>query len=132
MDRNSKLVLAPEAPDFILARHFDAPRTLVWKCWMEPSYLARWFGPRGFTCPVCEIDPHAGGKFRIVIRSADGADYAMFGVFREIVPMERIVKEDDMSEHSEEWKDMVDPGRKGEADRQIRAVTTVSFADEAD
>jgi uncharacterized protein YndB with AHSA1/START domain len=132
MDRNSSVTLPADAPDFILTRFFDAPRALVWKCWVEPSHLARWFGPRGFTCPVCEIDPQVGGKFRIVIRSADGADYAMFGVFREIVPMARIVKEDDMSEHSEEWKDMVDPGRKGDAHRQIRAVTTVSFAEEAD
>jgi uncharacterized protein YndB with AHSA1/START domain len=131
MDRNNDVTLPVGTPDFILTRHFDSPRALVWRCWMEPSYMARWFGPRGFTCPVCEIDPQVGGNFRIVIRADDGTDYAMFGVFREIVPMERIVKEDDMSEHSEEWKDMVDPSRKGDAARQIRALTAVSFADEA-
>jgi uncharacterized protein YndB with AHSA1/START domain len=130
MDRNSNVTLPADAPDFIMTRFFDAPRALVWKCWMEPSHLARWFGPKGFTCPVCEIDPRVGGRIRLVIRAPDGTDYPMSSIFREIVPQERIVKNDDMSEHSEDWKDMVDPDRKGEAGRRIEAVTRVTFADD--
>ena len=97
---------------------------------MEPSHLSQWWGPKGFTCPLCEVDPKVGGEFRMVIRGTDGTDYPMRGRFRELVPNKRIVKEDDVSEHSEEWHDMVDPARKGQGKRKIDMLTTVTFADE--
>jgi len=125
----SEAILPADAPDFILTRIFAAPRALVYKCWMEPSHLARWWGPKPFTCPVCEVEPRVGGKFHLVMRSPDGADYPMRGTFREIVPNVRIVKEDDVSEHSEEWHDMVDPDRKGQGKRKIEMLTTVTFED---
>jgi len=53
--------------------------------------MAQWFGPRGFTNPVCELDVRAGGSLRIVVRGLDGSDYPMKGVFREDVPLERLV-----------------------------------------
>ena len=53
----------------------------------------------------------------------------MRGIFREIVPNVRIVKQDDVSEHSAEWHDMVDPDRKGQGKRQIDMLTTVTFED---
>ncbi len=129
MDRTSSVTLPADTPDFILVRSFTAPRALLWRCWMDPAYLARWFGPRGFTCPVCEIEPKAGGAFRIVIRGADGTDYPLTGTFREIVPDTRIVKEDDTSDHSEEWHDQVDPDRKGQGKRRIPMLTAIDFAD---
>lgn len=130
MDQKSDVKLPGDRPDFVLARVFDAPRRLVWQCWMDPTHLARWSGPRGFTCPVCEVDARQGGEFRIVIQSPDGTDYPMRGVFREIVPEVRMVREDDTSEHSADWHDMVDPGRKGQGQRKIPMLTTVFFADE--
>ena len=129
MNHTSEVTLPADAPEFVLTRVFDAPRALVYKCWMEPRHLARWWGPKPFTCPVCEVDARVGGEFRLVMRSPDGDDYPMRGIFREIVPNERIVKEDDVSEHSEEWHDMVDPDRKGQGKRKIDMLTTVTFED---
>lgn len=130
MAMTSNVILPTEAPDFVLTRRFAATRALLWKCWMDPAYLARWFGPRGFTCPVCEIDPTAGGHFRIVIRAKDGTEFPLIGTFKEINPETRIVKEDDTSGHSEEWHDMMDPDRKGQGKRKIPMLTTISFADD--
>ena len=53
--------------------------------------MAQWFGPRGFTNPVCELDVRAGGSIRIVMRGPDGNDYPMTGVFREVLKPERLV-----------------------------------------
>jgi uncharacterized protein YndB with AHSA1/START domain len=53
--------------------------------------LAKWWGPRDFTNPVCEIDFRPGGALRIVMRAPDGTDYPMGGIFREIVAPERLV-----------------------------------------
>ena len=49
-------------------------------------HLARWWGPGGFTNPVCEADPRPGGALRIVMRAPDGAEYPMAGTFRDVDP----------------------------------------------
>ena len=58
-----------------LTRIFDAPRALVWKAWTDPKMMAQWFGPRGFSNPVCELDVRVGGSLRVVMRGPDGTDY---------------------------------------------------------
>ena len=74
-----------------LLRVFDAPRELVWKAWTDPKMMAQWFGPRGFTNPVCELDVRVGGSLLIVMRGPDGQDYPMKGEFREVVAPERLI-----------------------------------------
>ena len=128
MNRMTDVTLPAETPDFVLTRVFAAPRALVYKCWMEPSHLARWWGPKPFTCPVCEVEARVGGAFHLVMRSPDGHDYPMRGTFLEIVPNERIVKTDDVSEHSADWHRMIDPA--WQPGKTFNMVTTVSFADE--
>jgi uncharacterized protein YndB with AHSA1/START domain len=75
----------------VITRVFDAPRALVWRAWTKPAMLAHWFGPRGFTSSVPELDLRVGGALRIVMHGPDGKDYPTKGVFREIVPPERLV-----------------------------------------
>jgi uncharacterized protein YndB with AHSA1/START domain len=74
-----------------LTRVFDAPRALVWKAWTDPKMMAQWFGPRGFTSTVPELDVRVGGALRIVMHGPDGNDYPMKGVFREVLVPERLV-----------------------------------------
>lgn len=80
-----------DRPDLVLTRVLDAPRQIVWKAWTEADRFARWFGPHGFTCPVCEVDARPGGAVRVVMRSPDGVDYPGGGVFDEFVEPERLV-----------------------------------------
>jgi uncharacterized protein YndB with AHSA1/START domain len=75
----------------VITRIFDAPRSVVFKMWTEPRHMARWWGPKGFTNPVCEIDARPGGAIRIVMHSPDGVDHQMTGVFREVVEPQRLV-----------------------------------------
>lgn len=79
------------AHDLTLTRVYGAPRSLVFKAWTDPKHMARWWGPRGFTNPVCEMDVRPGGLIRIDMRGPDGTVYPMKGVFHEIVEDERIV-----------------------------------------
>src|SRR2546430_477281 len=74
-----------------MTREFKAPRRLVFDAWTRPELLARWFGPRGWTVPVCEIDLRPGGAYRYVMRGPAGEEMIMRGVYREIVPPERLV-----------------------------------------
>jgi uncharacterized protein YndB with AHSA1/START domain len=74
-----------------MTRVFDAPRALVWKAWTDPVHLARWWGPRMFTNPVCEVDPRPGGAIRIHMQGPDGSVYPMSGTFVEVVEPERLI-----------------------------------------
>jgi uncharacterized protein YndB with AHSA1/START domain len=76
---------------FVVERVFAAPRELVFKSWTEPERLKRWWGPRGFTTPYCEIDLREGGAFLYCMRSPEGRDFWGRGMFREIVVPERLV-----------------------------------------
>ncbi len=75
----------------VITRVFQASREVVFAAWTDPTHLAAWWGPRGFTNPVCEVDMRVGGKLRIVMRGPDGAEHPMIGTFREITPPERLV-----------------------------------------
>jgi uncharacterized protein YndB with AHSA1/START domain len=78
------------ARDVTLTRVVNAPRDLVWAAWTEPEHMARWWGPMGFTNPVCELDVRPGGKILIHMRAPDGTVYPMTGVFSEVVRPERL------------------------------------------
>lgn len=47
----------PMERELTIVRVFDAPRALVFRVWTDPKHLAQWWGPKGFTNPVCEVDP---------------------------------------------------------------------------
>jgi uncharacterized protein YndB with AHSA1/START domain len=74
-----------------IVRTIAAPCDLVFRMWTDPVHMAQWWGPHGFTNPVCEMDVRPGGKLRIVMRAPDGTDYPMTGEFKEVVPDERLV-----------------------------------------
>ena len=79
--------------EIIMTREFNAPRKLVFEPLTRPEYVKRWLlGPEGWTMPICEIDLKVGGTYRYVWRhSAKGTEMSLHGVYREIVPPERIV-----------------------------------------
>ena len=88
-------VSAPERT-LVTTRIYDAPREAVYKAWIDPKQLARWFPPEGFTSPRCEIDARPGGVFRVDMKAPAGPPFngQVFpgpGTFREVVPNERLV-----------------------------------------
>jgi len=101
----------------VITRVFDAPRALVFKAWTDPQHLARWWGPKGFTNPVCEVDPRVGGAWRIVMRAADGTEYPCGGVYREFVEPERLVFTNNSADK--------------EGNPILDGLTTVLFAEES-
>ncbi|HUY70109.1 MAG TPA: SRPBCC domain-containing protein [Candidatus Baltobacteraceae bacterium] len=78
-------------------RVFDAQVELVWRAWTDPDMLAKWWGPRGVTNPVCEVDARVGGKIHIVMLagkemgSFEGTRWPMTGKFIEVIPSKKLV-----------------------------------------
>jgi len=90
--------------------------------------MAQWWGPRTFTNPVCEMQVRPGGAYRIVMRSAEGVEYPLKGVYREIMEPERLVMTMDCSEHPAEWHDLVKPNRQQEEGNPAGdMLSTVTF-----
>jgi uncharacterized protein YndB with AHSA1/START domain len=77
--------------EFLMKREFAAPRELVFKLWTDPKHLAQWWGPKGFSNPVCEWDARPGAKIFVVMRAPGGLEHPMGGEFREVTPPERLV-----------------------------------------
>jgi len=84
--------------ELVITRVFDAPRETFWKTWTEPERVKLWWGPGGFTVPVCKIDLRVGGIYLYCMRSPLGKDYWNTGVFCEIVFPERIVVTDSFAD----------------------------------
>jgi uncharacterized protein YndB with AHSA1/START domain len=74
-----------------IRRTFDAPRALVFRVWTEPQHLAQWSCPQGFTMIENRGDLRVGGAFSACMRSPEGSDHRLRGVYREIVAPERLV-----------------------------------------
>lgn len=78
--------------EVVHTRVFDAPRRHVFAALTRPELLRTWYGPRGWSVVVCEMDFSVGGAWRIVTRKPDGREIVQYGVFTEIVPPERFTK----------------------------------------
>jgi uncharacterized protein YndB with AHSA1/START domain len=102
--------------ELVINRVIDAPRSLVFKIWSQPEHLVRWWGPKGFTAPSCEMDLRPGGAWRACIRSPEGIEHRMQGSYREIVEPERVV-------FTFAWED--DEGKPGH-----QTLVTVTFAEQ--
>jgi uncharacterized protein YndB with AHSA1/START domain len=62
----------------------NAPRSLTWRSWTDARHVAEWWGPAGFTNPVCEWDARPGGLIRIDMQAPDGSVVPMRGIFHDV------------------------------------------------
>ncbi|MCE9556440.1 MAG: SRPBCC domain-containing protein [Planctomycetes bacterium] len=114
--------------EVVITRLYDAPRELVFRAWTEPARMAAWWGPHGFTNPVCEMDVRRGGAYRIDMRGSDGIVHPCIGQFGEITPPERLMMVMNHSELPEEWHDMMNPQRDKSLGRPaLESHITVTF-----
>jgi uncharacterized protein YndB with AHSA1/START domain/DNA-binding transcriptional ArsR family regulator len=79
--------------EFTLERRVPASRDAVWRAWTDPRLAALWWAPRHFSVVRCAIRPEPGAPVELVLREADGAEYASAGVVRQVEPDERLVFE---------------------------------------
>ena len=84
-------ITTPSDLEIAMTREFGAPRHLVFEAMTKPEYVRRWFGCDLFTLTVCEIDLRVGGAYRFTMRTQEGADSTLAGIYREVSRPERIV-----------------------------------------
>lgn len=81
-----------ETPSLTLVRKFNAAPEKVWRALTHPEALKQWMGPSDeFAVPIADADVRVGGRYRIVMKSPDGEEHDVRGVYREVVPNRRLV-----------------------------------------
>jgi uncharacterized protein YndB with AHSA1/START domain len=85
--------LLERKPDRVItsSRIFNAGRSTVFKAWTDPLYLARWWGPKGFTNTFHEFDLRPGGRWSFIMQGPDQHNYPNECVFLEIRPPELLI-----------------------------------------
>jgi uncharacterized protein YndB with AHSA1/START domain len=78
-------------PSLTLKRRLNAPLAQVYAAWTQPEKIARWFGPAGTETVRAEADVRVGGRFHIVMDQRDGDVHDVSGVYREVMPDEKLV-----------------------------------------
>jgi uncharacterized protein YndB with AHSA1/START domain len=114
------LILDPAERELVITRVFDAPRELVFKAWTDARHAKSWWGPRDYPAAYLEMDVRPGGIWRGRLRSTAsgeelGNELGMGGVFREVVPPERVV-------FTFAWEE--------EGERGLETLVTVTFAEQ--
>ncbi len=72
-------------------RVLDAPCARVFEAWTRPELMARWFFPAEGWTVIVSADLKVGGRYELSMRDLEGATHLQFGVYREIVPVSRLV-----------------------------------------
>jgi len=112
MTSGSTVVTVPTDTQILITRDFNAAKHLVYKAWTTPSLIKRWWSGDHGEVTIAEVDLRVGGKWRYVMTASKGFEVAFHGVYREIVPNERIV-----------WTEVFEAMPDGDA------VNTVTFSE---
>ena len=114
----------PKKAELLLTRTFNAPRKLVFKVWTDPKHLAQWWGPRGFTTKIREMDVRPGSVWRYAMRGPAGNDYPFDGVYVEVVEPERLIFEGSIHASPEQrvWTEVTFADRERKTEVTVRQL----------
>lgn len=113
-------VTLPTNEQILITREFDAPRESVYRAWTTPELVERWWHANRGEVTLVEIDLRVGGRWRYVMVADGGMEVAFHGVYREVVPNERIVS-------TEIYEGVPD----GVSEEEATTVNTVTFEETA-
>ena len=124
-------ITTPSDREIRITRTFDAPRMMVWEAYTRPELVKRWLGQMpGWSWAECEMDVREGGRYRWVWRGPEGAELAVGGEYREVVPGERLVSTE---RYDQQWYegDAVGTVELTEANGRTTLVMTLRYGSKA-
>jgi uncharacterized protein YndB with AHSA1/START domain len=78
-------------PNLTIKRRINAPPAKVYQAWTDPQKMMRWYAPADAETLAAETDTRVGGRFRVLMRTSDGGEHDVSGVYREVVPDQKLV-----------------------------------------
>ncbi|MDX6254796.1 MAG: hypothetical protein QOJ11_1130, partial [Frankiales bacterium] len=85
------VVTLPTDTQILITRSFEAPKHLVYKAWTTPELIKRWWSGERGEVTLADVDLRVGGSWRYVMIAHGEFEVAFHGMYKEIVPNERIV-----------------------------------------
>jgi uncharacterized protein YndB with AHSA1/START domain len=73
-----------------LTQVFKITPETAFEAWTKKEEIEKWYGPKGFTTKVLELDLRVGGKYRFSMHGPDGKTVIVFGVFQEIERLKKL------------------------------------------
>jgi len=114
-----------------ITRTLNAPVARVWKAWTDPQEVTKWWGPKDFTSPAAKIDLHVGGNYLSCMHGPAGSpfDQDMWsgGIYKEIIPMKKIVATDNFMDKDGNIVSPESMGMPGDWSEEM--IVTVTFED---
>lgn len=81
-----------QKPSISIVRKFKAAPEKVWRAWTDPQTLKQWMAPSdAFAVLLAEADVRVGGRYRIVMKSPEGEEHDVSGVYREVTLNRKLV-----------------------------------------
>jgi len=114
--------------ELVITRVFNAPVKLVWKAWTETEHFKKWWGPKDYTCPSSTMDFRVGGKFLHAMRNHEGQEYWSTGIYKEIIPLKKIVSTDNFSDPQGNILSPTEVGMPGDWPKELEV--TITFEDQ--
>jgi len=92
--KSTMTVSTPSDFEIRISRVFAAPRQLVFDAFTRAEHMQQWWGPKGWTLPVCKVDLKPGGSFSYTMQGPAGETHDCSGEYIEVSPPERVVYTD--------------------------------------
>lgn len=81
-----------------ITRAFQAPKALVFDAFTMPEQLVKWWGPKGFTTTVTQMDVRPGGVWHYCMSSPEWGESWGIATYQEVTPPERLIYTDAFSD----------------------------------
>jgi uncharacterized protein YndB with AHSA1/START domain len=78
-------------PSLTIKRRFDAPPAKVFSAWTDPEKVMRWMGPGAVEILSAQNNARTGGRYLWVMRALNGEKHDVSGVYREVIPNEKLI-----------------------------------------
>lgn len=78
-------------PSLTLRRHLNARPETAYAAWTDPEKIVKWFGPDAGPVEHADLDVRVGGSYTVIFRTEDGEQHHVSGVYRDVVPNEKLV-----------------------------------------
>lgn len=76
-----------------IIKTFEFPIESLWDAWTKPEQIANWWGPKGFTSTIHQMDFRENGEWILTLHKDDGTNFPNKSIFKEIIPQAKIVFE---------------------------------------
>lgn len=119
---------AATTKDIVITRTFNAPLERVWEVWTQPEHLKKWWGPKDFTAPHIKNDLRTGGKYVYCMHGPAGSEWDkdMYsgGMYKEVVPMQKIVASDHFTDEKGNIMSPNEAGMPGQWPEEMEVTVT--------